>query len=149
MYVFRYVVNSLTLALYLYSIQKSKKNLHPSSSPTGGALKFHEEGGKTLTVSQYQYDEFESRVEDAIMSACGKPFSMENLQAARNWLHFRGLIISELHENSGPTLAQQIVTILRSGTQHSFRLWLSNEKVVPIKGILLLVAITQIYPIKV
>src|SRR5438067_2417149 len=91
-----------------------------SSSQTWGALDFHEEGGPSLTFSQASDDELASRVKEAFDSASGKPFAEENFQRATKWLHFRGLVMSELIAGSEPTLAQQIVRYLRNKAPHGF-----------------------------
>lgn len=90
-----------------------------------------------------------SRVNEAFDSAFGKPFSKENLQQARKWLHFRGLVVSECIAGSKPTLAQQIVQYLKNKSFHGFQLKMPNGSTVVPKGILLLVAIADLYKIRI
>src|SRR5262249_11468242 len=107
------------------------------------------EGGPSLTFSQASNDEFVSRVNKTFDSAVGKPFAKENLQRATRWLHFRGLVISELIAGSEPTLLQQIVRYLRNEAPHGFRLCMPDGNTVVLKGILLLVAIAHLYAIRI
>ena len=76
---------------------------------TQGDLYFYEENGLNLTFSEsFNDDEFILRVNEAFDSAFSKPFAKENLRKATNWLHFQGLVISEIvTENT--TLTHQIV----------------------------------------
>jgi hypothetical protein len=89
------------------------------------------------------------RVNEAFDSASGKPFAKENLRKATNWLHFRGLVISEIVTGNNPTLTHQIVRYLRNEADHGFRLCMSNGNIVVPKGLLLLVAISHLHPIRI
>lgn len=128
---------------------------HPedaSSLPAPSSLTpidFHEEGGSSLTFSQASDDGFVARVNEAFDSASGKPFAKENLRWATRWLHFRGLIMSEVITGSESTLAQQIVRYLRNKVPHGFRLCMSDGNTVALKGVLLLVAIAHLYVVRI
>ena len=89
------------------------------------------------------------RINEAYDSASGKPFAKENLQKATNWLHFQGLVVSELVSGNKPTLAQQIVQYLKNEADHGFRLCTSDGNIIIPKGILLLVAIAHLHPIRI
>jgi len=90
-----------------------------------------------------------ARVNEAFDSASGKPLAKENLRRATRWLHFRGLVVSELIAGSEPTLAQQIVRYLRNEVLHGFRLCMSDGNTVVLKGVLLLVAIAHLYAVRI
>ena len=88
-------------------------------------------------------------MKEAFNSASGKPFAKENLRRATRWLHFQGLVVSELITGSEPTLAQQIVRYLRNEAPHGFRLRMPDGNTVVLKGLLLLVAISHLYAIRI
>ena len=112
-------------------------------------LTFHEEGGPSLTLSEACDNEFMSRVDGAFNAAFGKPIAKENLKKAKNWLRFHGLAVCETITASKPTLAQQIVQYLRNTASHGFRFWMPNGSSISLKGVLLLVAIAQLYNIRI
>ena len=112
-------------------------------------LDFHKEGGPSLTFSKASDDEFVVRVNEAFNSASGKPFAKENLEQAKRWLHFQGLVISEATTESEPTLAQQIVQYLRNEAPHGFSLCMPDGTTLVLKGLLLLVAIAHLYAIRI
>ena len=89
-----------------------------------------------------------SRVKEAVDSASGKPFAKENLRRARRWLHFHGLVVCEITAESKPTLAQQIVEFLRKKAS-PFHMLLPDESTITLKELLLLVAIADLYAIKI
>ena len=97
---------------------------------------FYEENGPNLTFPEEASDYYESvlRINEAYDSASGKPFAKENLQKATNWLHFQGLVVSELVSGNKPTLAQQIVQYLKNEADHGFRLVHLTEILLSQKG---------------
>ncbi|CAG8660720.1 9443_t:CDS:2, partial [Paraglomus occultum] len=131
-------------------------------------LDFREEGHPSLGTSCVQFatatrpmelnfpqapknseSELAARVSEAFGAAAGRPFAKENLERAKRWLHFRGLVISETTTGSEATLAQQIVQHLRHEIPHGFRLYtLDGNPIIP-KGLLLLVAIAHYYAIRI
>lgn len=79
--------------------------------------------------------ELAARVSEAFDAATGRPFAKENLERAKRWLYFRGLVISETTTGSKATLAQQIVQHLRYEVPHGFRLYtLDGNPIIP-KGL--------------
>jgi len=116
---------------------------------TRGTLDFREEGGPSLTFSQASDDEFVSRVNEAFDSASSIPFAKENFRHAKKWLHFRGLVVSELSAESEPILAQQVVRYLRNEAHHGFRLRMPDGNTVVLKGLILLIAIAHLYSIRI
>ncbi|CAG8530666.1 3050_t:CDS:2 [Paraglomus occultum] len=97
----------------------------------------HLEDASNLTVLN-QTPSVLIRVNEAFDSASGKPFAKENFRRATRWLHFRGLVVSELSAGNEPTLAQQIVRYLKNEVPHGFRLCIPDGNTVVLKGILLL-----------
>lgn len=92
--------------------------------------------------------ELAARMSEAFGAAAGRPFAKENLEQAKRWLHFRGLVISET-TGSEVTLAQQIVQHLRHKIPHGFRLYILDRNPIILKGLLLLVAIAHYYAIRI
>ena len=90
-----------------------------------------------------------SRVKEAVDSASGKPFAKENLRRARRWLYFHGLVVCEITAESKPTLAQQIVEFLRKKASPFHMLLPDKKSTITLKGLLLLVAIADLYAIKI